>query len=136
MPCKNWSKRQVNSSKKMQVSQSYTKYKPFNLKNIEKHLLAILIKAFIIFILLTKFDSLHISVTTQNISLFTICNGNKNRIIWACWTKSSQNGKNQSKQCKNSLRTKTYFPSLLVTFRMERSDDCVRCRLVRKVFLN
>lgn len=65
----------------MQVSQSYTKYKPFNLKNIEKHLLAILIKAFIIFILLTKFDSLHISVTTQNISLFTICNGNKNRII-------------------------------------------------------
>lgn len=41
------------------------------------HLLAILIKAFINFILLTRFDSLHISVTTQNISLFTICNRNE-----------------------------------------------------------
>lgn len=36
-------------------------------------LLAILIKALINFILFTKFASLHISVTTQNISLFTIC---------------------------------------------------------------
>ena len=38
MPCKNWSKRQVNSSKKMQVSQSYTKYKPFHLKKHRKAL--------------------------------------------------------------------------------------------------
>ena len=38
-------------------------------------------KALINFILLTKFDSLQISVTTQNISLFTICNERKAREI-------------------------------------------------------
>jgi len=36
-------------------------------------------KALINFILLTKFVSLQISVTTQNISLFTICNERKAR---------------------------------------------------------
>ena len=44
-------------------------------------LLAILIKALINFILFTKFASLHISVTTQNISLFTICEKWKNANI-------------------------------------------------------
>ena len=34
-------------------------------------------KALISFILLTKLGSLQISVTTQNISLFTICNESK-----------------------------------------------------------
>ena len=40
--------------------------------HLDKNLLAIFINVFMIFIRLTKFDSLHISVMTQNISLFTI----------------------------------------------------------------
>lgn len=55
-----------------QISGNQRKEKRSNL-----YLLAILMKALINFILLTKFDSLQISVTTQNISLFTICNERK-----------------------------------------------------------